>query len=311
MARTPAIGTAAALVLAAACATACGPPSETDAERIAEIDGSPVKLAEFEAYLAVNLPADPSADPDEESHDQVMSRLLDNFVLERILLRHALAAGFEVSDREVMRYLSMGSGERPEPPALDPSRFEAVRQVLTVQKFREAWLRKTVTIEPGMLDAYVAQQRDRLVPQESVVLRSLLMASPEQAEQVYGEIRRRRMTFDEAVVAYSSMPGQDTPVEMARQGLPPVLDEAVAKLRPGRVTRPVELHGGTYLFQLVSRRTGSTVSEEELRARAEEELLERLRNEELWRLEAELLQESSVTRHPANLPFRYRPEGGK
>ncbi len=304
-----AAGARALVVAAAAALGGCGLADRPAGDlTIAEIDSERLTWPEFEAYLAVNLPDEPTQEDPPDERAAVLSRLLDNFVLEALLLREARRAGFDAGDREVEAYLRMGADEHSREPRLEAAALEAVRRVLIVQKFRESWLRKTVRITPQMIEASVAEQRRELVPRESVVLRALLLASPEQAQQVYEEIRRRRMTFNEAVVAYANAPGQGLPVEMGRDGLPPELDAAIAGLRTGRVTPPVELHGSTYLFELVARHRGTVVAEEELRVRAEEELLERLRREALARLERDLRAGARVRILRDSLPFSYVPE---
>ena len=72
-----------------------------------------------------------------------------------------------------------------------------------------------------------------------VRLRGLMLESAEEAERVYDQIRRRRITFNEAVVRHETATGQGVSLELGWDDLWEEQRAALEKLRPGQVSRPI------------------------------------------------------------------------
>jgi parvulin-like peptidyl-prolyl isomerase len=285
-------------------APACGGLSEPGRKVVAVVDGEEVHLSELEAYFEIHLPSR-ALDQEGPDRDEVLSRLFDRFIDERILLREARRRGFEATDEDVRAYLgaSVEEGEERSQEPVGAGRLEAVRRTLIVQKLRGAHLRERVRVTPEMVAAHL--ERERVAPARSLVLRSLLVGSPELGRRIRQRIAEGRMSFDDAVARHAAAPGQGVRLETSLDGLPPEVRAAIAGLAPGQVSEAVELHGSTVLFQVVSWKPGEAVGEDAIRAQAEEELLRELGRQALEELEAELRAKAHLTIRNRNLPFRY------
>lgn len=295
----------ATLLAAAGCS---GSPDDPSAIVVARVDGRKLTLSDLERYFQFNLLEYGSGEalPPEEAAE-VKSRLFDAFVDEYMLLAEAEEAGIEASAEEVLIYLgAAGEEDEPRPDNLE-ARAEEARRRIKIEKLQE----QALSEQPGIADAevrdHVRAERPRLTPSRRVELRALMLPTIELAEKVHRDLRKRRMTFDEAVVAHEAAPGQGLPMRMDWENLSPPAQEALDGLKPGQVSAPVEVHGEIYIFRIESWLKDPARVEQELerlsrgelearrRMRAYDELLERVR------------ARRKVRRHPGNLPFPYVP----
>src|SRR5437867_10829636 len=115
----------------------------TGPDAIAEIYGGAVTIGQFNAYVAGITPSSADQTP-EPNEAELMSRLLDRFLDEELILREAGRQGMAVTEREVTEALRRlqrpegGEGARPQEPddsgaALDaPAARERRRRALLV-----------------------------------------------------------------------------------------------------------------------------------------------------------------------------------
>lgn len=294
------------VVVVAACCR-CGAPDDPG-RVIAVLDDKQLSFAELEAYFAINMLQDSPAELSGEQHDEVQSRLFDNFIDEQLLLLEAQRSGIQVDDAELVSYLSSQPAGTQQSPHTEGHAAGAARQALMVQKFRDRFLRQEVTVADQEVERFLSENRDDPMTERQFTVRSLLLSSPEQAEEAYRKIREGTMTFGDAVAAHATAPGQGVPLEISEEGLPPPLRDAITQLAPEEVTRPVELHGSVYLFQLVSRQQATVPDQEDLRTRARNELARQRGQQALEELLQELRSEARLTVLWRNLPFNYVPE---
>jgi hypothetical protein len=315
----------AVLVACAAMAlSGCTAPSD---DVVARIDDRDIGVDEVRAYLEANLGDEWGEEALQgEERDLVRSRLFDAYLEERLLLHEADRLGIEVGDDEIDAYLrgvsSVGRAEFDAPAAeetsagpsavadRDPVRRDVARRTLRIQTLIDRSVHRAADVDDREVDAWLRQigGEDASVA-GTVELRSLLMPSVEAAQRTYREIRRRRMTFDEAVALYEPTPGQSAPSELPLAGLPEAVREAISDVKPGRVSGPIELYGDTFLFQVVRRGVDDEDLEAE-RARARRELQDHRYLQASRRLLEELRERVRVRVFPENLPFRYVPDEG-
>lgn len=251
-------------------------------EIVVVIDGRNHTVADLEQYLRVNLPPDQGESLPRDDRDRVLSRLFDNFVEERLLLAEAGRQGISVTDEELAR---AGASDRQ--PAV------TVRERVRVQKFLDAYARQHAEVSDDAVAEYLREHHDRLAQGREIVLRSVALASRAEA----GTIERE--SLEEAAI----------PVRIAERDLPPTVREALAGLKPGELSGPLEIDGVHYLFQLVERLPAGEGAEDELERRARDELLRARRREAIERLLDELDRRYRPEIRYANLPFRYRGAG--
>lgn len=313
-----------ALVALVACNSQPGDPA---LRAVAYVGQQPLTLQEFERYLEGNMLDDLQGQgTTSDELDQIKSRLLDAFVEERVLVAEAARRGITVSDDEVALYLGVGalehgdSARSSEPTAAGPDAgdeaspdpvgseevAEAVRR-LTIHKLHESVLGELSPIEPAEVERYLEKNGDRLEPARQLELRALMLDSLKSAESVYQEIRRKRITFDEAVVKYEKVPGQSLPQRFSWDGLSDEVRQAVDGLKAGRVSKPVELHGLAYLFLVNSWLEDRAQSDNELHERARLELEAARRAEAYAGLLQEARRNAPSRLNTRNLTFRYLP----
>ena len=284
-------------------------PEPTDPERIAVayVDGDGLSLSELEAYFAVNLlPAD--EEESEEDTDEVKSRLFDTFVEERLLLAEAEHRKVPVDDRELSIYIGPVE-EDPEGEAAPRSRLAAeARRRVMIQKLLEDAVRSLPPLGDDDVRTYLEQNRERLVPRRGLELRALMLDSVEHAGKIYNDIRRRRTSFAEAVVTHEKAPGQGLPMRVDWDGLSVEVREGLEGLKPGQVSKPLEVNGNIYLFQIESWLKRSEEAEQELIHRARQELEGLRRLQAYDGLLAEIKNRIPVRLERRNLPFRYVEE---
>ena len=296
------------LVVAPGCDSGPVDPHETV---VAKVGKRPLTLADFESYLAMHLigleeTADGEVDATNPS-DEVKSRLFDAFVEEYLLLAAALQRGVDVEPWEVDAYMAVDEPE-DENDEVDygARRREALRRLL-VQKLREE--ATLVLPEPSEdeVRAYAEANRETLAPQRRLELRALMLESMDEAKQVHREIKRRHITFNEAVVRHEAYPGQSRAQVLDWESLSEPVREALDGLKRGRVSEPVEMNGSVYLFRVETWLDEPGQLEEALLQRARRELERERRQQALDDLLREVREATKVRLKRTRLPFDYVP----
>ena len=271
-------------------------------DSVAEVGNTSVSLAELELYFKLNLLTDPDAESkDPDGLNRVKSRLLDSLVEEKTLVAEAERRGLEVGDLEIDAYLDDSSQSQDWQRAL-------ARQRLLVQKLQDSMARQLPEPPDEEIRSYIEQSAGRLAPQKRVRLRSLRFDLPEDATKVSTRIEGGAMSFAEAVATYETGPGQGVPLELSWDNFSEDLRDALGGLKPGEVSRPVDFHGETFLFQLEAWLTAPSEMDEELTNRARDELAREYRREAEEELLRGLRERTAVEIHRDRLPFRYLPE---
>jgi parvulin-like peptidyl-prolyl isomerase len=293
-------------------AAACRDPEGQSGEAVAAlVDGEPIYVAEVERYLAANLvTGETEADLPAETADEVKSRLFDALLDERIFYLEAQRRGITVSDAELAAYLDMGAAASSRDEKERSLLETEARRRLMAQKLQEQVIDGLPPPGDDEIEAFAVEHRERLSPERLLELRALQLRSPEEAKRVHREIARKRMTFNEAALAYEPTPGQALPLRMSWNTVPQDLRQQLEKLEPGQVSQPIELHGVIYLFQVGEWISDPAEQDIELMHRAAQELESRNRRDALDALLGELRRRSEPRVRAENLPFRYTPEAG-
>lgn len=268
-----------ALLLLTACSS---PRPQLDQGQVASLNGDPVTLDQVMEYLNESLSPEDEPDtalrrtePDEL--DRVRSRLFDSFIDERLL-----------------------AGEAQRRYGKEPDAFDRLFGELAAEAGEP---------DPAAVDALVAERSAEFREDRALVLRALMFQDRAVADQVHDQIMRKRITFSEAVAAHESTPGQGMPMETTLASLPEEVRTAIADLPVGRVSRPVEVHGIIYLFQVEAwRDTAGPADDDAFQEEARAELRSRLIQEATGRMLQELRKHPKVRIETGRLPFRYVPE---
>jgi hypothetical protein len=295
---------ACALLLIGCVGSGCerGPKDPADVV-VARLGDESINLGEFQQYLGTQLLDAGLADADGEA--EVKSRLFDAFVEERLMLLEAERRGIVVEEQEIQAYLGFDEFEEDSTSSGMVDSVQVARTRLMVEKLRDAVTADLAPPTAEEVEAHVAEHRERLAPERRLELRALAFDTEEKARKVYQEIRRRRITFAEAVVLHESHPGEGLPQRVDWSNLSEELRDPLEDLKPGRVSEPLEFHGSYYLFKVESWLREPEDLEQELYQRAEAELTRARREQAEQELVAEARRAFRVRIKARRLPFRY------
>jgi hypothetical protein len=296
-------------VICALAVVACGEraPRRPGKVVVATIDGRDLTVAELERYFEANLVEYGEEDAfAEDQKDEVLSRLFDAFVEEHLLLAEAESRGVEAHDLEVEVYIGVSADDEDAPTDLE-ARTEEARRRIKIEKLQEAALAEQAQVDDSDVRRYQEEQRERLAPPRRVELRALMLSSGEEANSVYDQIRRRRISFDEAVVKYQNDQGQGLPQKLEWNNLAEDVRASIEELKAGRVSKPLEIQDGFYLFQVVSWLDNPEWAEGELNRLSREELETKRRKDAYDRLLDDVRGSRKVRLYERALPFEYVP----
>ena len=236
----------AAVLLAAALAPGCGgkdepAPASTPAPRSTTLTES-----HLDRFLLRETGLDPrTIDP------AARARLREELVAEALFADAAEAQGLyaplDAIDDATRRLVALGAAGTPE-----ELRADARRRVLA-QIYETTVLMPEVRVDDAEIERELAASRpaDR---GEQVTFRQLLVDSRVKANAAYERLKRGRETFQDVAGQVSQAPDRGAIQTRSLSQLPEPAAKVLKKLRPGELSRPVEIEGSYYLFRLEDRR---------------------------------------------------------
>ncbi|HSL84104.1 MAG TPA: peptidyl-prolyl cis-trans isomerase [Thermoanaerobaculia bacterium] len=251
----------------------CGAASRSP-DTVAVVCGSKVTYAELAAYVEAETDSPAAA-----LESPVLSRLLDQHLTERLLVRVARDRGLVAPDAGTREALS-------------------------------ALLRSAPAGQPVHSEA-LARYRDRraeLTLPERVRLRQVLTQTREEADAARAELAAGA-DFADVARRYSedpSAPYGGAQGELGREDLPEEFADVIFGLAPGEVSEVLEADYGFHVFQVTARLPGRVVPFDE----AEKVLTQEVREERVRAWLDGLVEEArsryAVRVYEENLPFDYR-----
>jgi parvulin-like peptidyl-prolyl isomerase len=235
-----------ALLLAAALGPGCGgaegpAPASTPAPR-----STTLTEAQLDRFLLRETGLDPrSIDP------AARTRLREELVAEALFADAAEAQGLyapiDAVDDATRRLTALGASGTPE-----ELRADGKRRVLA-QIYETTVLMPEVRVDDAEVERELAATRpaDR---GEQVSFRQLLVDSRVKANAAYERLKRGRETFQDVAGQVSLAPDRGTAQVRSLAQLPEPAAKALKRLKPGELSRPVEIEGSYYLFRLEDRR---------------------------------------------------------
>jgi parvulin-like peptidyl-prolyl isomerase len=260
-----------------------------------------VTVAELQAFFETNQLQDSAAEPlSPGALARVKSRLFDDYLEGELLFQEAQRRGLSVSDAELAAYLG------PE-PTTSPAGLALARRDLTIQKLRESVVLAEARVDEGEIDAWLTAQAPQGEPALQGTLRTLRLASYPEAVRVRKEILAKKLSFEEAGLAYGADSLPDAPSDEDLEALPPHIAAAVKALHPGSVSAPLPFESSVLLF-LLEKADDPSASMFRRREGARRELALVKAQAATDKLLRELRAKTTVTRHAGELPFAYVAE---
>jgi hypothetical protein len=242
----PRVAALLALLLAAALGPGCGgkdgpAPASTSAPR-----STTPSESQLDRFLLRETGLDPrTIDP------AARARLREELVAEALFADAAEAQGLyapiDAIDDATRRLVALGAAGTPE-----ELRADARRRVLA-QIYETTVLMPEVRVEDAEIERELAATRpaDR---GEQVTFRQLLVDSRVKANAAYERLKRGRESFQDVAGQVSQAPDRGAIQTRPLTQLPEPAAKVLKKLRPGELSRPVEIEGSYYLFRLEGRR---------------------------------------------------------
>jgi parvulin-like peptidyl-prolyl isomerase len=285
----------------------------TEPERIVAIIGDEsLTYDSFERYLTENSVVDLERG---EAGDTIMSRLLDQYLEERLLLRTASQMEIVISEAEVNSYLTEigvteGEADNTGPEGKEAFR-ERVREGLILQKVKDASVLSKVQVTPGEVEDYLKKHPELQRSPRMVALRQILVDDRILAERLRGQLAEDPSRFEALAREHSVAPDRGQARTYEEVELPVALREPIFALAQGEVSPVLEHSRRFFVFQLVRKVEADDQDPEETKRRVQVELFQQKGEQALARYIADLKQATEIRVNRSILPFQYGGEHRK
>ncbi len=241
---------------------------------------------------------------------RLREQVLQKLIKDELLVQHAHSLGLSVSDEEVERreqaIKDSGGGEEAfarfvSSSGLDPDRLRNnLRRNMLLERLI-ARLRAEIQLDEAQLRAhYDAHAADFTTGERLEVAHLLLGDGPDalaEANRIRAQLARG-LDFGAAVGRYSrdaaSKDAGGLLGEFAPDDLQPVFAQALAKLKPGEISEPVQASDGVHLLKLLARTAQSQQPFSEVRDRIQAEVFQAALLAKLEQLTQQLTSQAHI-----------------
>lgn len=249
------------LILLALSASGCGAGAPAKPEDvIAVVGGRDVSRGAFDKYLISAL-GDASGVAGAEP--EVLSRLLDQFLEEEMLVGEALNAGIVVTDDQIEHFMRNQAG--------DPDR---VRVVLLGKRYKEEVILRDIEVTDEEIAAYFRGNMTTFRRPSRVVLGKILLDDAEAARLIHEEVVSHPADFEMIAEAKSLSPDGGRAQAYEEETLPDSIRQILTTLQKGEISPVVEDPQGFFIVRLQDRRPEQTPALDEVRDEIELKLLQ-------------------------------------
>ena len=295
------IGPIILLFLVAGCAAGAEAPA--DDRPIARIGNVWLSADSFREYLVEQFGA-PSDLP--EGDDDLLSRLLDQYLEEQILLAKARQRDLQVEEAEVERFLRSRSPYLEAAGGADRERFlRNIRASLLTEKLKEGVIAERVEVSDEEIESFYRTNAARFHRPTVVHLRQILVDEQEQAERLHRELAAAPGRFQDLAEKHSVAPDKGLTGSYEEADLPEKIRTALAGLGEGELSPVVQDSQGFHLFQVVGRERAQEMALSDVHREIEQTLFREKSEQVLAGYLAELRAEFPVEILRENLAFRY------
>ncbi|GEM_PF-6410935 len=279
LARMATIGILAALAWVASCSR--GSDSGGDGgHRVERIGDDAISEDDFREYLMreVGLPPD---EIDESSRD----RFYEEFLAELLLARAAERLGLSSSPERLAAESARLMQAHPEWSA--PDAEAAARRGLLADLYVERVLAAEVGVSAEEVEEIIAG-KSKSRARKFLFFRQIMLPTESDAARAYRRVTREKESFEFVAAEMSISPDKGALQERSLDVLPRKAAELLKKLQEGRVSRPLEIDGSYYIFNLEARNRDPDPDRSRERAQVRDRLFSRklgqLRQERLFEL---------------------------
>jgi len=222
----------------------------TKNEVILAIETSFYTNSDFEDYLLLTV-----GESYEEMSNLSLSRLLDSFIEEKLLLEAARNNGIFLTDEEKKRYIARLSNEFKLSEGMVKQEVEisTLLTKLLIEKFTLG-LVKDIKVTPEEILEYYDSNKREFLQQEQRKVSQILLNSEEKAIEVYKMVKGateeqfRKIAEQESEGLEASRGGKMGLFELGQ--LPEEMDKVVFSLKQGQISQVIESKYGYHIFRV-------------------------------------------------------------
>jgi hypothetical protein len=264
-----------------------------------------VTAARFQQYVRETLSGQPDGS-EEPPGDELLSRLLDRFLDEEIVVREAGRRGMQVSEAEIaeeLRYLE--EGEAAAAAAGSEGARDAARRAVLLRKFRDEQVLAGIDVGDEEIASYYDDHRDQFRQSARLVLRQILLDDEEEARWLREELSRDPGSFQDAAERRSLAPDAGQAAAYDEASLPPEVIESVEGVPEGAVSGICKSPEGVRIFLVEKREPAREVSREEASEKIRVQLMQERGRAAYEQALAVLRARTGVVIRRENLSFHY------
>ncbi|HEY3130858.1 MAG TPA: peptidyl-prolyl cis-trans isomerase [Acidobacteriota bacterium] len=279
------------------CSSKPAPASGPELKPALKIEGRVVPVSEWLRYRAMKIKP-------EEPQDE--KQLFNLFVDEQIFLYLAARDGVEVDDEDVRESLAKMGLVAPRDKSADF--LQSLREELRMQKWIKSNVSSAVRVTAEEAEEYYQRNSLEFMQPETVHVREILVKDQVSAEKLHRQLRKQPLPdFLRAARKYSqaASASDDGDLGVFQKGeLPEAFENAIFRLRPGEISRPVKSDLGYHLFLLEERVRAHQQKFFEVKDQIFEDLLAQKESRAISAYLAETKKNLSIRTYPENLELK-------
>lgn len=274
---------------------------------VLEIEGTLYSNSDFEKYIRATL-----GDDQEALTVVSLSRLLDNFIEEKLLLQAARMMNMVLTEGEKEEYLEKLSNEfKAEETQISEEEMDTdiLFERLLIEKYKYDLIR-TIEVTDGEIKEYYDYYRRDFLRPERVKVSQILLETEDEALLVMERVKNsseeefRKIAREESVGLEALKGGEMGVFEMGQ--LPFEMEKVIFSLKEGELSQIVESSYGYHIFRVDKRFAPVLISEEEASPIIRGKIRDQKIKDRISQRIEELKTSLDWTFYPLNLPFPYQ-----
>lgn len=206
--------------------------------------------SDFEKYAML------AAGKDSSLSIESLSRLLDNFIEDKLLLEAAKEKGIEITFEEIKQYLAKttsGIDSTGRISEQDPEAYANLREGLLIEEYIYQLIRD-IEVEEEEIKAYYESNKREFLRPKRVKVSQILVKTENKAVDLFNKLKGadedkfKETAMAESIAAEASRGGEMGTFEMGQ--LPYEFDKVVFSLDEGELSQVVESSYGYHIFRI-------------------------------------------------------------
>ncbi|MCZ6671027.1 MAG: peptidyl-prolyl cis-trans isomerase [Acidobacteria bacterium] len=186
--------------------------------------------------------------------DELLSRILDQFLEEQLFLEKARRLDLETDEEMAREFLQAMSPRIDDSDEKGRERFlDKVRASQLTRKLKNLVIAERVKVTPAEVEDFYQRNPDQFHQATVIQLRQILIDDREKAEEIHADLLKDPDQFQELAEIYSEAPDKGLTMAVEETDLPEEVRAALAGVQEGGLSPLVQDPQGYQIFQLVRR----------------------------------------------------------